>query len=466
MSKEKGVSVSLWKEVWQILGSVRFAIIILLLLALASIFAIVLGEFIPSGLPKAVYIQHIGESKYRLYSLLGFLSPYGSWWFVTLLVLLALSLAACSIQRFRAVARVAFDRRFRTDAEEIQRLRLSRRFSVGQSLSDLEPLLLSMLRTRAYRVTTAYHEGNLLLSAHKGSFGRLGHYVVHTGIILLLVGGIFSSRFGYRAMRYGGVGEIIEVPGRTFRVRVDDLKVQTTEQGQIEDWFSTLTVLDPDSVRTKTIQVNDPLTHRGITFYQAEWREEPHQIHDVRLRIMDREGHEMVRRSGFALGQRVAVPEIRGEIEVANFVPDFIIGEGGQVTSRSMQPRNPAIQVKLYLSGEEPQEQWLFLNFPDFHMRPDAPYRIQFLGYRPTYITGLQVVWAPGTGLIWAGFVVTTLGIVLAFFVTHRRIWGVLEPQGESTCRITLGGQAHKNQTAFERELEDMVHDIKKGEKS
>ena len=467
MSKERGLSVSLWKQIWRILGSVRFAIVILLLLALASVFAIAIGELVvPPGLSKAAYIRHLGESKYQLYHLLGFLNPYRSWWFTALLGLLALSLAACSIQRFRAVVRVAFDRSFRTDAEEIRRLRISVGFSVRQVLSDLEPLLISVLRRRAYRVTTAYEAERLVFSARKGSLGRLGHYVVHVGLILVLVGGIFSSRLGYRTMEYGGIGDRIEVPRKTFRVRVDHLEVQTTEQGEIKDWFSTLTVLDPDSVRTKTIQVNDPLSYRGITFYQAEWREDPRHIGDIALRIMNKEGEEIVRRSGLTVGQRIPVPEINGEIQITNFVPDFVIGEGGQVTSRSAQHRNPAIQVQCYLREEEPQGQWCFLNFPDFHMHTDAPYRVQFLGYRPTYVTGLQIVQAPGTGVIWVGFVVTTIGIVLAFFVTHRRIWGIVEPQGDRTCKVTLGGQAHKSQAAFGRELEDMVRRIKKGGES
>ena len=176
LSKEKGLSVNLWKEIWKTLGSVRFAIIILLLLALASVFAIAIGELgVPPGLSKAAYIRHLGESKYQLYHLLGFLNPYRSWWFTALLGLLALSLAACSIQRFRAVARVAFDRSFRTDAEEIRRLRISVGFSVRQALSDLEPLLISVLRRRAYRVTTAYEAERLVFSARKGSLGGLGH---------------------------------------------------------------------------------------------------------------------------------------------------------------------------------------------------------------------------------------------------------------------------------------------------
>lgn len=465
MQKGRDTSVGLWKGVWKTLGSVRFAIVMLLILAVASIVAIAIGELVvPPGQSEAVYIQHLGARTYRLYRLLGFLNPYRSWWFATLLGLLALSLAACSIQRFRAVARVAFDRSFRTDAQEIQRLRISQRFSVGQPLSELEPLLTSVLRKRGYRVTTAYSSERLVLSAHKGSLGRLGHYVVHVGIILLLAGGIFSSRFGYRTMRYGGVGEVLEVPEKTFRVRVDRLEIQTTEQGETQDWLSTLTILDPDSVRTKTIEVNAPLSYRGITFYQAEWREEPHQIRDIALQIMDREGHPLVRKSGLMVGQRVSVPEISGDIEVMNFVSDFVIGEGGQVTSRSSQHQNPAIQVRVYPTGEEePWSQWLFLNFPDFHMRREAPYRIQFLGYRPTSVTGLQIVQAPGTHVIWAGFVVTTLGIVLAFFVTHRRIWGVIEPQEDSTSRVILGGQAHKNPAALGREVQRMVQHIRKG---
>jgi len=111
---------TIWKSTWHLLGSVRFALIIVLLLAGASIFAVAIGAFVvPPGQSEAFYLYHLGAGKTRLFAALGFLNPYRSWWFVGLLFLLTLSLFACTVQRFRGTIQRAFGVRFRKTSEEI-----------------------------------------------------------------------------------------------------------------------------------------------------------------------------------------------------------------------------------------------------------------------------------------------------------------------------------------------------------
>ncbi|MCK5732973.1 MAG: cytochrome c biogenesis protein ResB, partial [Candidatus Latescibacteria bacterium] len=124
------------KSTWRLLGSVRFALIIVLLLAGASMLAVAIGAFVvPPGQSEAFYLYHLGAGKARLYAALGFLNPYRSWWFVGLLSLLTLSLFACTVQRFRGTVRRAFGVRFRKTPEEIAALTLHQSFSLPVPLS-------------------------------------------------------------------------------------------------------------------------------------------------------------------------------------------------------------------------------------------------------------------------------------------------------------------------------------------
>jgi hypothetical protein len=66
--------------------------------------------------------------------------------------------------------------------------------------------------------------------------------------------------------------------------------------------------------------------------------------------------------------------EIEGyTVEVLKFVADFIIGDGGVVTSRSDFPHNPAVKVKTTDPAGESFEQWLFAKHPAMHTPENPP---------------------------------------------------------------------------------------------
>ncbi len=66
-------------------------------------------------------------------------------------------------------------------------------------------------------------------------------------------------------------------------------------------------------------------------------------------------------------------------VEVMQYVPDFVIGPGGEVTSRSKFPHNPAVSVKITDSTGGETEQWLFAKFPSMHAQQEnIPFEITF----------------------------------------------------------------------------------------
>jgi cytochrome c biogenesis protein len=52
------------------------------------------------------------------------------------------------------------------------------------------------------------------------------------------------------------------------------------------------------------------------------------------------------------------------------------------------------------------------------------------------------------------------LGSMIAFFLSHRRIWITILPVGGKTG-IKLGGSAHRNQPAFELFFDDFKKNLK-----
>jgi cytochrome c biogenesis protein len=53
-----------------------------------------------------------------------------------------------------------------------------------------------------------------------------------------------------------------------------------------------------------------------------------------------------------------------------------------------------------------------------------------------------------------------TLGLVVAFFMSHRKIWVLVREENDST-RIIMAGQANKNRISFEKDIERMTAQLR-----
>ena len=67
------------------------------------------------------------------------------------------------------------------------------------------------------------------------------------------------------------------------------------------------------------------------------------------------------------------------------------------------------------------------------------------------YATGLQIARDPSTPVVYTGCFLLFLGIGIAFYTSHRRVWAQL---GDG--KLALGGAAHRNAEAFGREFDGL----------
>lgn len=74
-------------------------------------------------------------------------------------------------------------------------------------------------------------------------------------------------------------------------------------------------------------------------------------------------------------GQSTALGDTGLTAEALLFVPDFVMDEGG-ITSRSAEPANPALRVRITEDGREPYEGWLFGAMPEIHPFPHEEYSV------------------------------------------------------------------------------------------
>ncbi|MCX6574576.1 MAG: cytochrome c biogenesis protein ResB, partial [Candidatus Aminicenantes bacterium] len=326
------------RPVLKFFSSVKLAIALIILITLAS----VLGTLIPQGRTEAEYAARYGTLAKPLiaFQLTGL---YRSGWYLTLLLLFGLNTVICTLSRLGPKWRRAFGPARAADAQALAAMKVKTRFRLDLPAAEAKDWIAGALRSRGYRSSVASTPGGMALLARKRRLGWFGSDIVHLGLLVILAGGLTSGIASRRTELALVEGQTADIPDAAFQVRLDKFETEYYPQGAVKDWKSSVTVIEGGvPVLTKVIEVNEPLTYRGISFFQQrygfDWSS-PRLVLELR-----KPGDPAVARTVSAgIGQRAAVagPDV-SHVLVRRFVPDFVIGEGSQVQSRSEEPNNPA----------------------------------------------------------------------------------------------------------------------------
>lgn len=87
-----------------------------------------------------------------------------------------------------------------------------------------------------------------------------------------------------------------------------------------------------------------------------------------------------------------------------------------------------------------------------------SPVYIQIKSFEHKQASGFQVTKAPGKDLVYLGCILLCIGIILMFYVTHKRIWVIIEPcvleSGNPGSRFLVAGSGDRHQQEFAREFQ------------
>jgi cytochrome c biogenesis protein len=458
--------------VWSFLISLKLTIIILILLAITSIF----GTVIPQNELPYVYLRAYKASTYKIIQFLSLDNMYHSWWFIALLTLFTLNLICCTINRFPGFLRFIKQKDKDLDDQFLKTLPLKKNLRLKTFNEQSKGLLSAVVQKSFHKPTTRQSSpDSLSLFAEKGKYTRLSFYITHLGIILIIVGGMLGNLGwqGYMSVVEGKTNNTLQLKGSTelkkldFDIRCDEFEVTFYGGSQRpKEFTSNLTIIDQGKeVKQKVIQVNDPLQYKGVWIYQSSYGTAPDQG-VVLVGVTPTAGpQQQAKQYNIDVEGRVNLNEEGYELEVKKFVPDFTLGKNNEVVSRSQELRNPAAQLALYKDGTLLEEKWIFAKFPDFHGEQKGPYRFKFLNYRGKEYTGLQLTRDPGVWIVWLGCFLLCLGCYLICFTSHRRLWVKVEPKKDEYL-VTLAGSANKNMSSFSRDFEKFFQKVKTMSKS
>jgi len=447
------------KSFIEFFSSVKLAIVLLIIITVSS----TLGTFIPQMRSPEEYVARYGQLG-NLLNGLQLTRLYKSWWFVFLLFLFALNIIVCTLKRLSPKLKKAFKPRIAIEEKEAAVLKIKEKLKNSLSLAVTKEGLKKELSSRHYRLRETEKENKTFLLARKRILGWFGADIVHLGLLTIIAGGIISGIGGFRRSLTFSEGSLLDVPRAEFKLRLEKFETEFYPNGAVKDWKSTLTVLEKDNpVLKKVVEVNHPLSYKGFVFYQSgygwNWTNP-----SVEIWIKKKDDPSFLKKTELKLRQRVRLEGEDIDVAVLQFIPDFVIGEKGQITTRSLEPNNPAAFIEGWQAEEKIFSGWIFARFPDFdriHSEKETDLAFELKNFKAGQYSVIQASRDPGVNFIWAGCTLTMVGLFFAFYWPTREIKAVLE-EAQNKTGITLGGLATKSRDAFRSEFEKITTSLRR----
>lgn len=451
---------------WRFFSSVKLTIVLLILLAAASI----LGTVIPQQGQGAVdFAKRLDPAWFRFFEFLDLFDMYHSLWFRVLLTGLSLNLVICSIdrfpgawRRFRAVPKPDRNRPFAD-------LPADRTFVVRTDAADAAGRVGRFLRSRLKRVREKTSGDRHFFYGEKSAFSLFGVYLVHLSVLVILCGGLVGSFFGFEAYVNISEGEktgtVVLRKGMKplklgFEVRCDRFRVSFYDDGAPKEYRSDLTFfVNGEAVAERSVRVNHPVHFRGITFYQASYGKIPGG--KARIGISGGGPDQGTKTVEITPGEALSLPGGEGKFLVTDAKGDFMgMGAAARILIRPEQGKEIHFWIFEHPEKILPRLPGPMAKSPVFNASAFPPYTFYLKGLESAYYTGLQVNRDPGVPIVWTGCFLMIAGFFITFFTSHRRIWIRLQ-EIEGKTVVSVAGSAGKNPVGLERELAKLTADLK-----
>lgn len=300
----------------ELLSSMRFAISLLCIIAIAS----VIGTVLQQNQPMPNYVNQFGPFWFEVFASLSLYNVYSAWWFLLIMAFLVLSTSLCVLRN--APKMLKDMRSWRDNVREQALGNFHHKFTVSSALdvAQLSAQVQLCLQKLGYKVKVTEKEQALLLSAKQGAANKWGYILAHSAIVMICLGGILDSDLPIRCQQwfmgkvpFSGNGIIAEIPQQhrlsqanpTFRgnalipegatsntvilqqqegvliqelpfsLKLKKFHIDFYSSGMPKLFASDVEVIDHASGRRfeSTIKVNQPLIYNGVAVYQSSFED-------------------------------------------------------------------------------------------------------------------------------------------------------------------------------------------------
>ena len=298
----------------ELVSSMRFAISLLTLIAIAS----VIGTVLKQNEPMPNYVNQFGPFWFEVFNKLSLYTVYSAWWFLLIMAFLVVSTTLCIVRNTPKMLRDMRSWRENVREQSLRNFHHKMEWSSGRPIDALARELALRIGGHGYKSLTVPKENGVLIAAKHGAANKWGYILAHSAIVIICIGGLLDSDLPIRFQQwfhgktpFAGSGVISEIPEQhrlgtgnpTFRantfipegatsttamipqqagVLVQELPfaihlkkfiIEHYSTGMPKLFASEVVVRDSETGKTfeATIKVNEPLIYKGIAVYQSSF---------------------------------------------------------------------------------------------------------------------------------------------------------------------------------------------------
>ena len=497
---------------WRKLISMRTALVLLFLLAIASVPGSLLPQrpLNPSNVTQYL-ATHGGWG--RFLDTLGFFDVFGSVWFAAIYLLLFVSLIGCLVPRIRVHLK-ALRTKPLPAPRHLKRLPESASFGTSGTAAEVGAHARRALGRRWRTVVREEGNGTVAISAEKGYSRETGNLVFHVSLlaalVLIAVGRLFhyegsvlvtegdsfcNSAAAFDNWRPGRVAADGGIQPAPFCVQVDNFTAKYLDTGEPTSFASDISYYPVNAdgsdgaTRSDELRVNHPLRLGGDRLYLISHGYTPvitvtmpsgKVVTDYGRAFIPQDSGTYLSEGVFPLhdayDNNAADGKARTDIGIQGlFAPTPVESSPGVYTSVAPQAQNPVLGIFVFQGdlndrGSETRSVYSIdtskmtktgaanLRIGETSTFPNGV-TVKFDGYKQW--VALQVSHDPTQGWLLVAAVAMVTGLIGSLAVRRRRVWVRVTPAAGGPTLVTVGGLARSDSGNFGEEFESLVEKLR-----
>lgn len=508
------------EKTWSFFSSIKLSVLLFAAMALSSAIGTIIEQNAEPGknimLLSKIFGASFSHKLLFIFEKLSFTDIYNSVWFMSLIAFFAINLIVCSIDRLPRILKLVRDPIKPLSEADFKNIGNSKELALTCPPDTAKDLIIHAFSKIGFRLKTTEQPSGCQLFSEKGRHSRLGVYITHLSILLILAGALVGKSFGFKgfinipeghaysfvltASRALSSGEKVEIEAITrkteetqgnmqetakqlgistneldrkmksygirplgFSVRCDNFAAEFYEDTLIPmKYTSALTIIENGKeTLKKNIAVNDPLTYRGITFYQSSYGMLPDTNGKLIFKITSKSGISKI--VELKPQESFSVPGTEMQGTPLYFSPAIAFDEKGMPLQISKdQMINPAVYIEFSEKGKRKYGGWILQKYHDTGKLPDGQL-VEFLDYWGIEYTSLQARKDPGVGIFYFGCALMAAGLFSAFFLSHKKLWiRLINKNGRTHIDFII--KSNKNLKALEMKVEKIIDNLKKSQ--
>jgi cytochrome c biogenesis protein len=483
-----------------LLSSVRFGVMMLILLAVASMIGMLVMQQNVDGFDK--YFAALTPSQKLLGGWLGFFDIYHAWYFNALLLILSLNIVLASIERFPGAWVYLKRPKLDVVAAWLRKQTVTSTCEMrAESRAALAERIAAASASVGFKPIVTEKGTRTFILAQRGTWNRLGAYAVHVALLTIFFGGFMTAQFGRTGSMWlkpgessGEMSETVfkiedantfrldqSTAGLPFQVVCTDIRQELIKKdGAITadntiDWLTEIKIKDASGEHKALVHMNRPFDYcpadssklgcaifGGYRFFQASFLNKGH-ARNIKLRLTPEAGGAPLEVSVPRDGSTQLADGTK--IDYTDFQPDFQM-QGGTLGSQSGEYNNPAAILNVTTPAGERSRAFAFAQ----ELPSGAPVGRAVGGYKFRLVDFEKVPEAhmlsiqrdPGTTIFYVGSGLLFLTLSAVFFFSHQRVWAIIEERDTDAkdFEVVLGGNTNRNVVALEDRFKRLLQAI------